>query len=374
MDANFRKVIAASACAFNIGMLSWWAQPIIVHSVMRGLSLSEPQAGMLISAEIMAIALTSFAVAPRIHRLPIRLACFSAGLAAVFCHLLSVLTDTYALLLAVRTCAGVAEGLVYSIAVGVVASTVSPARGYGVINAANIVYCSIFMALVPSIELSVPNVVTFAALATGSLVLAPFVRALPVSVPVPEPGSPAPAGGFDTRAWLLLIAMFLWGTGINSLWPYLFYIGAGTALEVREVGVVLGSSGLAAFAGVILMTVIGTRFGYLSPLLPALLVNLAAVLVVTVSPTATNYIIGLLLLMMAVYFILPLLLSIAAELDPVGRVATATGGMYMFTGGIGPVIGGNLVAAIGTGGIGYVFIAECLLATCLLWRVARPAG
>lgn len=372
MDANFRKVITASACAFNIGMLSWWAQPIIVHSVIRGLSLSEPEAGMLISAEIMAIALTSFAVSPRIHRFPIRLGCFSACLAAVFCHLLSVFIDTYTILLAVRICAGVAEGFVYSIAVGVVASTVSPSRGYGIINAVNIVYCSIFMAIVPSIELSVPNIVMFASLAAGSLILVPFVRALPASVSVSEEGIPEPAGGFDTRAWLLLIAMFLWGTGINSLWPYLFYIGTGTALEVREVGFVLGSSGIAAFAGTMLMTVVGNRYGYFRTLLPGLLVNLAAVLVVTITPEATVYIISLMFLMMAVYFVLPLLLAISAELDPAGRVAAATAGMYMFTGGIGPVIGGNLVAAIGAEGIGYVFIGECLLTMYLIWRVVAP--
>ena len=373
MDANFRKVITASACAFNIGMLSWWAQPIIVHSVIRGLSLSEPEAGMLISVEIMAIALTSLTISPRIHRFRIRLTCFSGCLAAITCHLLSVFIDTYTVLLAVRMCAGVAEGLVYSIAVGVVASTINPSRGYGIINAVNIVYCSIFMAVVPSIELSVPNVVVFASLAAGSLIMAPFVYSLPASVTVSEEGASVPAGGFDTRAWLLLIAMFLWGTGINSLWPYLFYIGTRTALEVREVGVVLGISGLAAFAGVMLMTVIGHRFGYLRPLLPALLVNLAAVLSITLTPLATAYIISLVILMMAVYFIFPFLLAISAGLDPAGRVAAATGGIYMFTGGIGPVIGGNLVAAIGAEGIGYVFIGECLLTMYLIWRVVTPS-
>ena len=176
--------------------------------------------------------------------------------------------------------------------------------------------------------------------------------------------------GFDTRARLLLIAMFLWGTGINTLWPYLFYIGSGTALEVREVGFVLGGSGFAAFAGVMLMTLIGNRFGRFPPLFLGLLVNLTALLVITVMPNAATYIIGLMFLMLAVYFVLPYFLAISAEIDPAGRVAAATGGMYMLTGGIGPAIGGYLVSGIGTHAIGYVFIGECLLTIFLLWRVA----
>ena len=45
--------------------------------------------------------------------------------------------------------------------------------------------------------------------------------------------------------------------------------------------------------------------------------------------------------------------------------------MYMFTGGIGPVIGGNLVSGIGAEGIGLVFIGECLLTMLLVWKVVQ---
>ncbi len=373
MDRNFRVVITASACAFNIGMLSWWAQPIIIHSLMQGLSLSETQAGLVISTEIMAVALTSFAISPRIHLLPIRKSCLAGCLVAVCCHILSVFIDTYTSLLAVRLLAGIAEGFVYSIAVGIVASTINPDRGYGIINAVNIVYCSVFMALVPSIEISTPNVLMFSSLAIASLILVPFVCALPEYVSSSSEPSPQAEGVFDTSAWLLLLVMFLWGTGLNALWPYLFYIGTSTGLEVQQVGFVFGSGGFTALAGVMLMTVVGNRFGHFRPLLFGLIVNVLAVVLVTMMSTAMTYIVGVLLLMLAVYFLLPFLLAIAAEIDPAGRVAAAVGGMYMFTGGIGPVLGGNLVSRIGPEGIGYVFIGVCLLTTYLIWNVVQGA-
>lgn len=371
MDSNFRAVITASACAFNIGMLSWWAQPIIVHSLIEGMALSESQAGLAISTEIMAVAIVSFVVSSQLHKLPIRKTCLIACIIAVCSHILSAFAGQYEWLLLARLCAGIAEGFVYSIAIGIVASTINPDRGYGIINAVNIVYCSIFMALVPSITLSKPNVVMFVSLAIASVILIPFVRKLPEYVSTSTDNSGENTHGFNRSAWSMLLAMFLWGTGINTLWPYLFYIGSSTDLEVAEVGFTLGSAGFAAFAGVILMTTIGNRFGHLIPLFAGFSVNLLAVLLVTQAPTATTYIVGVMLLMLAVYFILPFLLAISAEADPTGRVAAATGGMYMFTGGIGPVIGGNLVSGIGAEGIGLVFIGECLLTMLLVWKVVQ---
>lgn len=368
---NTRIVIAATACAFNVGMLSWWAQPVIIHSLIQGSALSEPQAGLVVSVEIMAIALTSLALAPRVHLLPTRRACFSGCLAAALFHLLSVFVDSYAVLLAVRLCAGVAEGLVYAIAVGVVATTVNPDRGYGIINAFNIIFASLFLAVVPALELAAPQAVTFACLAAATLVLAPFVRALPVTVENSNHHLSGVISAFDNRVWCLLLAVLLWGTGVNTMYPYLLYIGTQTAMEARQVGLVLGSSGLAAFAGVLLMIFIGARNGYLRPLLAGLFVNLAAVIAVTMIPGSMSYITGVLLSMATVYFIFPYLLGLSAGLDATGRIATAVAGVNISTGGIGPVIGGYLMSAGGPETIGYVYIGECLLAMYLITHVIR---
>ena len=374
MEINNRTVIIAAACAFNIGMLSWWAQPLIIHAMIEGLALSEPQAGLVVSAEVMAIALTSLAIAPRVHRLPARRACFYGCLAAVLFHFISIFTTGYGGLLAARLCAGIAEGLVYAIAIGVVASTVNPDRGYGIINAFNIVFASLFLAFVPGIEFSQPQVVTFSCLAAAALILAPAVCTMPESVLNPDKHSSVGITGFDHNVWLLLLAVLLWGTGVNTLWPYLFYIGSQTALEARQIGLVLGSSGFAAFAGVLLMIFIGARYGHLRPLLAGLGMNLVASLMVTMLPGALTYTAGVVLSMATIYFVFPYLLAVSAEMDATGRVATAVGGINMSTGGIGPVIGGYLVSGGGPEAIGYVFVGECMLAMYLITRVLRARG
>ena len=366
---NTRTVIIAAACAFNIGMLSWWAQPLIIHSLIEGMKLSEPQAGLVVSTEIMAIALTSLAIAPRVHRLPARSACVSGCLAAVLFHSISIFTDSYAGLLAVRLCAGIAEGIIYAVAIGVVASTVNPDRGYGIINAFNIVFASLFLVVVPGIGLSPPQVVTFSCLAAAALILAPFVRLLPESVLKSSNHSPDDINFFDGKAWCLLLAVLLWGTGINTMYPFLFFIGSQTDLEAQQIGLVLGSAGFAAFAGVLLMILIGARYGYLRPLMAGLVVNLASVITVTMVPGSVSYITGAILSLATVYFIFPYLLAMAAGMDATGRVATAVAGVNISTGGIGPVIGGYLVSGGGAEAIGYVFIGECLLAMYLIYTV-----
>jgi hypothetical protein len=68
--------------------------------------------------------------------------------------------------------------------------------------------------------------------------------------------------------------------------------------------------------------------------------NIASVWLLASTADMPTYFSGLMLLMAAVYFLLPLLLEKAAQFDDTGPTAATLAGIYMLTGGIGPVIGG----------------------------------
>ena len=69
-----------------------------------------------------------------------------------------------------------------------------------------------------------------------------------------------------------------------------------------------------------------------------------------------------------VYYLLPLYLGMAAEYDPNGGLSAAVAGMFLLTGGTGPLLGGYLVEMGGVQTIGWaVLVGASFAAASLLW-------
>lgn len=173
------RLLIACCCAYNIGMVSWWAQPEILHAVMDGLGYSESLGGAVISAEIMTIAITAFVVASQMHRIPVYKVCLASCALAIVCHGLSMAVTGIYWLIPIRVAAGVGEGCAYAIGIGLLASLPGSDRAYGILNAANIVFCSVFLVVAPYMIVLYGHVGMFGALAAAGLILVPLVFLLP---------------------------------------------------------------------------------------------------------------------------------------------------------------------------------------------------
>ena len=134
--------------------------------------------------------------------------------------------------------------------------------------------------------------------------------------------------------------------GHSALWVYQERIGKSIGLEPQQIGAILGGSILAGALGAGLSGLLGRRLGLLFPQLLSFGTALLATLVMVYGDSTVAFAATACLIHMVWFFSLPYLLSMAAELDPSGRLA-GLGNAAIFVGqGLGP-FGAALVVGEG---------------------------
>ncbi len=186
---------------------------------------------------------------------------------------------------------------------------------------------------------------------------------------------------FGLTAVLLILLFALLFFGHSALWVYQERIGKSIGLEPQQIGGILGGSILAGALGAGLAGLIGRRLGLLFPQLLSFGTALLATLIMVYGTSPVAFITTACLIHMVWFFSLPYLLSMAAELDPSGRLA-GLGNAAIFIGqGLGP-FGAALVVGEGhLRAVGWLAASAYLLAlviSCLVVarfrRGVKPSG
>ncbi len=155
---------------------------------------------------------------------------------------------------------------------------------------------------------------------------------------------------FGLTSILLIVLFALLFFGHSALWVYQERIGKSIGLEPQQIGGILGGSILAGALGAGLAGLIGRRLGLLLPQLLSFGTALLATLIIVYGDSAVAFATTACLIHVAWFFSLPYLLSMAAELDPSGRLA-GLGNAAIFVGqGLGP-FGAALVVGEDTSGL-----------------------
>src|SRR5690242_19314004 len=104
----------------------------MISGLMAGLALSERDAGLVASVELLALAATAIAVVPVLQRITHRRVCLAAVLLAAFAQCGWILSATLAEVTLMRALAGIGAGALYAVSLSVVAARcVNPDKIYG---------------------------------------------------------------------------------------------------------------------------------------------------------------------------------------------------------------------------------------------------
>ncbi|MGF6177736.1 hypothetical protein [Ensifer sp. 4252] len=114
-------VVGATACQV-IGGLVPQMSPFVVAGLIDGLALTERDAGMVASAELLALATTAILIAPVLPRVFSRRAAIFALVFTLVAQTASVAADGWAALILLRSLAGIGEGALYAMSLCIVAS------------------------------------------------------------------------------------------------------------------------------------------------------------------------------------------------------------------------------------------------------------
>ncbi|MFQ5477392.1 MAG: MFS transporter [Candidatus Binatia bacterium] len=369
------RLLVAIVATSSIAFVGTNVMPVLLGSLMDGLHLDAARAGALGSAELIAVALGSFALSSKIATVSRRAVALSGACVVALGYLLSALATGYGLLLASRILVGAGAGTALAASNATVAASERPDELY-----AKVVICggtigALLVASLPVIARPLGFKGAFAVICLLVVLALPLVKTLPRGV---RAGRALGRGRFPQRkrALALLAAILLSATSEAALWAFAQRIGLAAEVEPETVGLVLGLTMLMGLAGAGIAAWLGTRFGRSGPMTLGLLASAVMRWLVVQASTPAEYLLTQVAWGMAFFFTLPYLLGAAAALDSLGRWSAAGGAVSTLGYGLGPGIAGLIVARVGYPALGcFVFTASLAalgLALPAVWAMDRP--
>ena len=269
---------------------------------------------------------------------------------------------------------GIAEGCALAIANSLLASTPNPEKEYSKASMGSVALGATFIAIAPLIQRRYSVTGLFAASAVICLLLTWATTALPRGS-TRQTMRTSTASGSRIAIALLLFSVLLWGTSTATIWAFLVEIGRRTTLNEEELGLMIGFSSFGSVLGSGLATALNVRFGSIRPIFLGMVINAGTIFVLTYNTHSAIFIAAATGQLACVYFLLPYLLGAAASIDPGGRCSAAVAGVFVLSGGLGPIVGGILIHA--TGGyaaLGWLMVTAAAIAFVIVAYVVRSAS
>jgi predicted MFS family arabinose efflux permease len=235
---------------------------------MTGLSLSERDAGLVVSVELLTLAMTAIAIAPVLPRLSYR----RVGLAAAGLTLLtqgaSLFSGSWAPLVLMRGAAGIGEDALYAVSLCRVAShSRKPDRAYGYFQVAWAVGSVALFAAGGELTASFAHRGIFALMAGVTLALAPLLLLVPdVRAKHDDPEAADIALAPPLLGFMTLAAISLYVTVSAAIYTFSGPLGERAGLDTSEVGYALTVASLIGLVSAGAATALNVRWGRTPPI------------------------------------------------------------------------------------------------------------
>ena len=361
-----------AAVSFSaVAIIIFNALPVIMGVASDALALSAEQMGVMASAELGGIGLTSVSGLFWIRKLPWRRAVLFGTLALAAGNVLSIFAETASTLIALRFLTGlVGEGVVFTVAIAAIgdAKNTDRAFAYSIVGQVGLGMVALWGFPYIALAAGFAGIMcTMTVLALACLVLLPWLPAGGVKVLAPEgPALVAAGSGSNSIPLLGLLGMVCWFIGLSGIWAFLERIGMEVPMQQTSIGSLLSLGlGLGALAS-LAVALIGDRYGRYWPPLAAIAAH--AVLCFLFGGQLTAFAYGLMVLLITfVWNIgLPYLLGLIADSDSTGRMVVLVVTAQAFGNTLGPLVAGQVVELRGLSSVGYSSALFCLLALMIL--------
>jgi len=338
------------------GMLDLVSMPVWVGVLIQFRHMSPAEAGLLVTAYMTGVFLTSVALAPRFTRLPARPVAIGGFVVGAAAFLAIINLQEFGALIPAHFIAGIGAGSALSMVHGTISRSLRPHRLFAIVNLGVAVFSIAFFAIVP-VQVQVNPDVLFYVL-SGLLVLGAVaaIAAFP-KPPEGQGGELRQAAGavpFRLAVVLAFVGVALLSAGQAQTYAFLERIGAWRDFASIDIAHMLVVSGFLNLLAPIAAAVLENVVPRLAAICVALLLH--AVIAITVSTSATflPYAAAGSLLVFMTIFNHTFMFGTIAKLDPSGRAASSTPAMLTLGAAIGPALGGAVVQLLGFQAVGFV--------------------
>ncbi len=366
-----RYVIAASV-ANGLAFMVPNTSPFVVGALIEGFPMSAERAGFVLTMELVTMGIAALFAAPLTTVVSRRwLAIAGAVLVALANAAVSLeVVAGFAALLAARVLAGAGAGLLLATANAAIAESVSPARLYGFALMAGWLSAAV---LGPGMAFAVTHFgyrgaygvwMVFAAIA--ALLVGGIGDGKVVGAPGPRGPLGARLAGLAHISGVVLV-----GLSMMAYFAFVERLGQRAGFTLEAVGYLFAGICVSGALGAGLAGVLGERLGLLGPLVFGTVLHSIAIVVAVDVMNPALFVVGAIGEGFTFMYLLAYQLAAAAALDSTGRWAAATSGAFLVSTGVGPFVGGVLIAGYGFQGLGVLNVAAPLLAIALFALAMR---
>lgn len=355
------------------GLAGQSGSPWMVNALTASAHFNTQQAGLMVTAEMIAMGGMMIAIAPVVHRIPAKPAAAIALATMVGGEILSANTDDLVGMTIARAITGLAFGLLFALASAFGARAGNPARTYAV---AGVIALLIGTTINPLLGYGLQayghagvfgGLALLCAVVGGALLLIRFparsIAAAAHDVATP-PVSAVATFGVMTVMGLLAIAT-------NGVFVFLTTIAAGVGLAGPKLGAGMAVVSLVSALGGVVAAKLGNSQGILPPLVIGLLAMAAALFSLTEVQTSRQFWVAFTFLVTLFWFLWPYIFGLAVSVDAKGRVAAATGSAKILAGGLGSGVSGIVTQHYGLPTFGIVAAALCGAAVIVALLIAK---
>jgi predicted MFS family arabinose efflux permease len=369
-------IMAGATAAQLIGGLSAQMSPLVIDGLMKGLSLSERDAGFILTVELVTLALTAMAIAPALPRVSARRASLFAVTLALLAQSASIFSTSWASLVLLRSVGGIGEGALWAISLFIVASRSSnPDKDYGYFIIVWELGSIALFAIGAEVTATFQHRGILALIALVDLALAPLLFLTPDTYLIRGDGA-APTRTVQSSSLgpMTLAAIGLFLTAGAAVYAFSTPLGERAGLDARAVAYTLTIASALGLVGAGAATALNVRLGRGLPISVFCIGFAFAVLTLCLWRDPIAYVVALIVSIIIYNFSTPYLFGLAAALDRSGRWAAAAGAVYLFGFATGPLLAGAVIATAGYLGLATICVAITIIVWILTMIVNRRVG
>ena len=319
--------------------------PVLIDALSVHAGLSARTAGVLLSLELAAAALTTICLSVWSPRHSARRWALHGGFLAISGTVLTLVCPALPILVSSRLLAGIGAGVVGAGATRVFSYVIDRERLIGTVTIISILNAAIWLAVLPYlIDLFGYRAPYFSLLLVdvfGTLLL----MRLPSLSGTPRTSSQVSQIGLTSV--LVPSAVFMTQLGQGAFWCMAGIYGAKAGLSGHEIGVILSISTLALLSGAAGAAWAGNRYGRCTTLFVLLAVNALAILLVGTVAVRWVYVAANLLQSVTNLSSVIYQLGLAASLDRLGRAVAVSTALVTLGNGIGPGLSAGFAGIFG---------------------------
>ncbi|TQV77615.1 MFS transporter [Exilibacterium tricleocarpae] len=340
INSDSPSIRAGALALYTAGGLFWAFLPYFIGLQTDAGGLSQTQAGSLGSGYLLGFTLASAGAlwwVPRFNWRRVNL----AG-AVIIIAALAVLqdTDSYSVSLLAVIAVGVMMGSFWAIYYRIFAATANPDRNYAIGIVVSYTVLAVVSYVIGSYIIPASGLKGAAyTLGVAIILLASIGLLIPKNL-----AEEKVEAGYSYRPSrsivLALIGILTTGLAFASVWAFAERIGVTAGLSRDAVSPVIASNLLAAAAGSVLATLLGTRLGRRFSLFAGFIVMAVAVFMLFGATSVWLYAGGLIGLGFGIGFVMPYQMALIAVLDSKGHFVVLIAAVQGLGSAAGPLLGG----------------------------------